>query len=230
MYRRLCILLTFMLTFIFLIAPSTPRVFAAGFTASWPYKAELLKSRQMIVVTAETTTSQTGKVTLYEKQDGKWAAALTGIPVTLGRSGIGKIREGDGRTPSGVYKLGPAFGTALVPVNLKLEYKQTTRQDFWVDDPASAQYNEWVTYAGNPDLRWSSYERLQHPLYKYAVVVRYNDAPAIPGKGSAIFLHVWRAAGYPTAGCIAMSENNLLRLMDRLDPALAPAVAIGLAD
>jgi|GEM_PF-2120414 len=39
--------------------------------------------------------------------------------------------------------------------------------------------------------RWKSFERLTHLLYKYAVVVCYNDNPMAKGKESAIFLHIW---------------------------------------
>ncbi|SFB60107.1 L,D-peptidoglycan transpeptidase YkuD, ErfK/YbiS/YcfS/YnhG family [Cohnella sp. OV330] len=203
---------------------------AASFMASWPYKANLLGAEQVVVVEAKSLRAQTGVLSLREKQpDGRWTVVLSGIPVALGKNGIAKTKEGDGRTPSGVYPLGEAFGTASKPKGLKLAYKQTTKQDYWVDDPTSADYNRWVAYAGNPDRKWHSYERLYQPLYKYGIVVRYNDDPIVPGRGSAIFLHLWRDAGKPTAGCIAMSEPNLLKLMAALDPARSPAIAIGLA-
>ncbi|CAI6082989.1 L,D-transpeptidase family protein [Cohnella sp. JJ-181] len=203
---------------------------AAGFRASWPYKAVVLGAEQVVVVEAKSLRAQTGVLSLREKRgDGGWAIVLSGIPVTLGKNGIAKTKEGDGRTPSGVYPLGGAFGTADKPEGLKLDYRRTTKQDYWIDDPASPDYNRRVTYAGNPDRKWRSYERLDQPLYKYAMVVRYNEDPVIPGRGSAIFLHLWRAAGKPTAGCIAMSEPSLLRLMAALDPAKSPAIAIGLA-
>jgi L,D-peptidoglycan transpeptidase YkuD (ErfK/YbiS/YcfS/YnhG family) len=167
-------------------------------------------------------------LSLREKRDGEWVSILSGIPVTLGGGGIGKAKEGDDRTPSGVYSLGLAFGTADKPKGLKLPYAKTDKYDYWVDDPASDEYNRWISYAGNPDRRWESYERLVQPLYKYAINIQYNEKPVVPGKGSAIFLHVWRAAGKPTAGCIAASESNLLQLLKLLDPALSPAIAIGI--
>lgn len=210
--------------------PVAGHVSAAGFSASWPYKAEQLKAGQIVLVEAATLRSQQARLSLLQKQDGKWNPVLSGIPVTLGRAGIGKTKEGDGKTPSGVYPLGQGFGTANQPEGLKLTYTKTGKLDYWVDDPASGHYNKWVSFAGNPDLQWSSYERLAQPLYKYAIVMRYNDSPVIPGKGSAIFLHLWRGADKPTAGCIAMSEGNLLKLMNLLDPELSPAIAIGLAD
>lgn len=221
--------MTVLLAILIFITLPLPNASAASFSASWPYKANLLQSTQIVVVETKSIISQKGFLSLREKQDGKWVSVLTGIPVTIGPGGIGKTKEGDGRTPSGVYPLGQAFGTAAKPEGLMLKYMKTTKYDYWVDDHTSAQYNQWVSYTGNPDQRWNSYERLLQPLYKYAIILRYNDAPIIAGKGSAIFLHVWRDSDQPTAGCIAMSESNLLKLMKLLDPALSPAIAIGIA-
>ncbi|AIQ46918.1 hypothetical protein R70723_14295 [Paenibacillus sp. FSL R7-0273] len=198
--------------------------------ASWPYKADRLESKQMVVVTAASARSQKGVLSLREKREGKWVTVLSGIPVTLGSGGIGKTKEGDKRTPSGVYPLGGAFGSAAGPDGLSIPYTRTGSYDYWIDDPSSAEYNQQVTYTGDPNRRWSSYERLLHPLYKYAIVLKYNEDPVVPGKGSAIFLHVWKGADQPTAGCIAMSEGNLLKLMKQLDASLSPAIAIGTAD
>lgn len=203
-------------------------VAAPTFATAWPYKADLLGAGQTVVVETKSERSQTGVLSLRERRpDGSWAIVMSGIPVTLGKNGIAKTKEGDGRTPSGVYRLGGAFGTAAKPAGLRLDYARTTKQDYWIDDPASPDYNRRVTYAGDPDRKWKSYERLYQPLYKYAIVVRYNDDPVVPGKGSAIFLHVWRGPDKPTAGCIAMSEPNLLKLLAALDPERAPAIAIG---
>ncbi|WP_239004598.1 L,D-transpeptidase family protein [Paenibacillus tepidiphilus] len=219
-----------LLALLILLAFPGMSVQAAGFSDSWPYKAEQMEARQVVVVEAAERSSQSGVLSLREKRGGQWVALLSGIPVSLGKGGLGKTKEGDGRTPSGVFRLGHAFGFAAQPAGLRLPYTRTSPTDFWVDDPASPDYNTWISYSGNPQQRWSSYEALQHPLYKYAVTVSYNTNPVIPGKGSAIFLHLWRGPGQPTAGCIAMSEPDLLRLMQALDPGLSPAIAIGIAD
>ncbi|WP_379127335.1 L,D-transpeptidase [Paenibacillus sp. sgz500958] len=230
-HKRIAAVLLFItILFVICMTLQLKQVSASAFSAAWPYKAEILKSRQVIVVEATSTRSQTGTLSLREIRNGQWRSVISRIPVALGREGIAKIREGDGRTPSGVYLLVQAFGSAVKPVDLKLTFTQTSYFDYWIDDPASAEYNQWVTYTGNPAGRWNSYEHLLHPLYKYAVVIRYNEAPVVPGKGSAIFLHIWRTAAKPTAGCIAMSEANLLKLIKLLDPALTPAIAIGLGD
>ncbi|WP_241781854.1 L,D-transpeptidase family protein [Paenibacillus sp. DMB5] len=228
--RILLVVMCLFLPPVLVLVSLTPEAAAAGFAASWPYKADRLESSQMVVVTASSSRSTTGVLTLRENRGGSWKTVLSGIPVTLGAGGIGKTKEGDKRTPSGVFRLGEAFGSAAGPEGLKLPYSIVGSRDYWIDAPGSAEYNQRVTFTGDPGSRWASYERLLHPLYKYAVVVRYNDEPVVPGKGSAIFLHIWRGAGQPTAGCIAMSESNLLKLMKQLDPELSPAIAIGTAD
>ncbi len=63
------------------------------------------------------------------------------------------------------------------------------------------------------------------PEYAHAVVIDYNRSPAVPGAGSAFFLHV--AGGAPTAGCVSIDASALIRLIRWLDPAQSPAIAIG---
>jgi L,D-peptidoglycan transpeptidase YkuD (ErfK/YbiS/YcfS/YnhG family) len=60
--------------------------------------------------------------------------------------------------------------------------------------------------------------------YRFGVVIEYNMNPVISGRGSAIFLHVWRGPDKPTAGCVALSEPDVLKILGWLDPALNPVV------
>ena len=59
-------------------------------------------------------------------------------------------------------------------------------------------------------------------LYELGIVVEHNMHPFQKGRGSAIFLHVWRRADQPTAGCTAMSRADMLRLLQWLDPSGKP--------
>jgi L,D-peptidoglycan transpeptidase YkuD (ErfK/YbiS/YcfS/YnhG family) len=47
-------------------------------------------------------------------------------------------------------------------------------------------------------------------------VIRYNAGPVVPGRGSAIFLHV--DTGRATNGCVSLRRPNLIRLLRRLRP------------
>jgi L,D-peptidoglycan transpeptidase YkuD (ErfK/YbiS/YcfS/YnhG family) len=69
--------------------------------------------------------------------------------------------------------------------------------------------------------------RREDDLYKYGIVVEYNTNPVIKGYGSAIFFHLWKGGGKPTEGCIALSEENLIRIIRWLDPAAKPLVVMG---
>jgi L,D-peptidoglycan transpeptidase YkuD (ErfK/YbiS/YcfS/YnhG family) len=64
-------------------------------------------------------------------------------------------------------------------------------------------------------------------LYKYGIVIEYNTDPIIKGNGSAIFLHIWKGEGLPTVGCVAVSEEDIIKIMGWLDPAASPLIIIG---
>ena len=113
------------------------------------------------------------------------------------------------------------------PAGVKLDYKKATAYDYWIDDQASKDYNKWKTYKGNPNKKWKSFERMNHELYKYGAVIRYNMNPIVKGKGSAIFLHIWRGENSSTAGCTATSEKNVVSLLKWLDSKQNPQIVLG---
>ena len=163
----------------------------------------------------------------WEKVGKKWYRVFESIPAVVGRNGLTSYDdekiEGDGRTPTGIFKLRRAFGY-LPTVQTGLSYSQVTDSDVWVDDPNSPQYNQWVR--GTPHAK--SFEKLRRDddLYKYAIVIEYNTDPIVPGKGSAIFLHVWRDDQTPTAGCVAVSEEDLLKLLTWLKADSEPIIVL----
>jgi L,D-peptidoglycan transpeptidase YkuD (ErfK/YbiS/YcfS/YnhG family) len=85
--------------------------------------------------------------------------------------------------------------------------------DLWSDDPGDEDYNMMVRapYA-------ASHERLRRsdPLYDLILLTDWNWPYAVPGRGSAIFIHQWRRPGYPTEGCIALSRSNLRRIAPKI--------------
>jgi D-alanyl-D-alanine dipeptidase len=54
-------------------------------------------------------------------------------------------------------------------------------------------------------------------LYREGVVVAHNSTPPVSGRGSCIFLHLWSNPDSTTAGCTAMSREDLARLTRWLD-------------
>ena len=211
--------------------PITPRATPAAAPSSVP--APLLVERlhnlgdaqQVITVTSSSWSSASASLEAFDRDGVNRAWRRVAGPVTayVGRNGFASDkREGDGKTPVGLYGFGTAFGTAPDP-GVHLAYRQTTQPDVWVDDPASPLYNTWQQ--DPPNGRWSSAERLYQPgPYHYAAVIDYNAAHT-PGKGSAIFLHVSHGSG--TAGCASVAEPVLLQLLRWLDPARHPVIAMG---
>ncbi|MEJ7932652.1 L,D-transpeptidase family protein [Sphingobium sp. AN558] len=144
---------------------------------------------------------------------------------TIGRGGLcaaADKREGDGCTPVGVWSLrGVLLRPGKVePVGLRLPWRWIRPGDGWSDDPADAAYNRPVRLP-----RGFSVESLRRAdgAYDVIVVLGHNDAPPEPGRGSAIFFHL--SEGRPTAGCVAVERDDMLRLLPLLAPGDVMAIA-----
>ena len=181
---------------------------------------------QAVVVEAVAGAASMARVSVWEKKEGGWELVSPVWQANVGKNGIappGEKREGDGRTPAGIFHLALAFGYGD-SAETGLTYRQAGANDFWVDDAESPDYNQWVT--GLPEAK--SYEILKRDddLYKFGIVIEYNTDLVLPGRGSAIFMHVWRGPGTVTAGCVALAQENLLSLLKRLDKNSNPVVII----
>ncbi|MBU2960925.1 L,D-transpeptidase family protein [Citreicella sp. C3M06] len=128
-------------------------------------------------------------------------------PCSIGKGGIrADKREGDGATPKGAHRI---VGTLYRPdrVAPPAPWAQPILPgDLWSDAEGDADYNHAVRapYA-------HSHERMRRadPLYDIVLLTDWNWPDAVPGRGSAIFLHQWRRPGYPTEGCIAFRRDHL---------------------
>lgn len=167
------------------------------------------------------------EVSAWTRDGQRWSQALATLPGVIGRKGfadVGKKREGDGKTPSGVFRLRRAFGYDAA-LKTGLEYRQATDDDFWVDDPKSPQYNLWVH--GTPQAASFELMKRHDEAYQSGAVVEYNTDPVVPGLGSAIFLHIWGGRDSTTAGCVALSKSDVLTLLGWLDRAKNPVIILG---
>ncbi|MEN6318046.1 MAG: L,D-transpeptidase family protein [Syntrophaceae bacterium] len=168
------------------------------------------------------------QVIALEKRNGRWESPFAPIEGVIGKNGFapsGEKREGDGRTPSGIFPLGMVFGYER-SFPTRMPYRQATAEDIWVDDINADDYNRWVT---RRSTRASSFEKMRRNdiLYKYGIVVEYNTNPVVKGYGSAIFVHIWRGKGKSTEGCVGMSQADIVKILRWLDPASKPLVAMG---
>ena len=129
-------------------------------------------------------------------------------------------REGDHASPAGRFPLVGAFyrpDRGAAP-KTALPLAALRPQDGWVDDPGDEHYNTLVAlpYPASHEELWRA-----DGLYDLIVVIGYNIDPVVPGKGSAIFLHVARPDFSGTEGCIAVAREVLEPLMSLLGPGSA---------
>jgi L,D-peptidoglycan transpeptidase YkuD (ErfK/YbiS/YcfS/YnhG family) len=125
-------------------------------------------------------------------------------------------REGDGATPTGTYRFGATvYGLEPNP-GVRLRYHRLGCGDWWDSDPGSTTYNRFRHVACGRSLARSEPLWRISPQYRYFAEIGYNAGPVVPGRGSAIFLHV--SASRPTAGCVALPEARLVRLLRWLRP------------
>lgn len=185
-------------------------------------------STQAVVVTARSADSPRASLTAYSYEAGHWKKVIGPFGAVLGKAGISlHKREGDMKSPAGMFPIGRGFGSASKPAGVTLPFTQTTDHDYWVDDTGSKDYNQWETYAGDPDTKWKSYERLRIPAYQYAAVIRYNVDPIRKGQGSAIFFHIWPGPDGHTSGCTATSKPHVLEVLRWADPERHPVIIQG---
>ena len=190
------------------------------------------KSRQVILVTTYTIFFfSEQKVYALEKNENQWKSAFEPFNAMIGKNGFalpGEKREGDGKTPSGVYYLKTTFGYDE-SIKTKMPYRQALADDLWIDDINAGDYNRWVKKS---ETQAKSYEKMKRDddLYKYGIVIEYNTNPVVKGYGSAIFFHVWGGDDITTEGCVAVSEENIIKILEWLDPKAEPFIIMGIED
>ena len=177
---------------------------------------EAVDITQLFVVAV--TGGSVAKVSMHQKDaEGNWKQILE-TPGYIGRNGLGKAKEGDGKTPTGTYKFTKAFGIAEDPGSA-MEYYQVTKDDYWSGDQRDGyHYNEMVSIKDYPDLNKTASEHLvdYDPHYKYCLNINWNKE-CTPGKGSAIFLHCFGYNPY-TAGCVAIPEKQMVKVLKNVQP------------
>jgi D-alanyl-D-alanine dipeptidase len=193
---------------------------------------KIRSSRQLIIVTTGFWTGCKARLCCFERTDAGWIGQMRPFDVVVGKEGIawdrklkgvaGKDpvkREGDGKSPAGVFPLLHAMGQAATPPNMvSFRYEQIRPDMHCVDDAGSAYYNRIVCdseLGPRAEERWNSSEQLGQLTeeYRWLIVVDYNRQDPKPGAGSCIFIHLWRSPDKGTAGCTAMAEKDLLALL-----------------
>jgi L,D-peptidoglycan transpeptidase YkuD (ErfK/YbiS/YcfS/YnhG family) len=196
-----------------------------GQAQSAPWFAQSVgTAAQVISVVAVGPTD--AKVDVYERTAAGWQPVAAGINAKIGEKGMSADHyDGSMMTPMGVYSLDFAFGTQPNPGG-GLQYVQVDDNHWWDGDMKSPTYNTMQVceksqcpFDTDPA---SGTENLDIPQYAHAVVMGVNKERR-PGKGGAFFLHT--TDGGPTAGCVAVDDATMVKLIRWLRPGAVIALA-----
>lgn len=136
-------------------------------------------------------------------------------PCLIGKAGTiaaAQKREGDMASPVGSWPLRRLFyrPDRLDPPETALPVISIHKHLGWCDDPADPAYNRLIElpFAASHETMWR-----EDSLYDLVVELGYNDEPPVAGHGSAIFLHLREEHTAHTAGCVAVTREDLMHLL-----------------
>ncbi len=192
------------------------------------------KTLQVVVVVNPGWNETSATMTCYERDsaDAPWRKVGKNVPVNLGRTGLAwgrspvmkqnpkkgdfaSKKEGDGRSPAGLFPITGAFGHPTAPAGYdesNLPFTTLDEQQC-VDDGKSPYYNQIVDPKEVGGRTWSSAEKMKIEVYQRGLVVAHNCPKAEPGAGSCIFFHLQSGPGETTSGCTSMAREPMERLM-----------------
>ena len=189
-----------------------------GESPEWVTKLEAAKDADQLFVVAAHDKS-TAWVSLHEKdENGKWQEIMTS-PGFIGKNGLGKTKEGDGKTPVGTFGFNAAFGIADDP-GCAITYTKVDDNTYWSGDVRDGmQYNKMVNIKDYPELDKDNSEHIVDYTrqYQYCLNINYNEECKTDA-GSAIFLHCLGPNKPFTGGCVAIPENQMKFVMQNVKP------------
>ncbi|MEO6102859.1 MAG: hypothetical protein ABIP44_04365 [Pseudoxanthomonas sp.] len=212
-------------------------------------------AQQIVVVVTPDWNANQGMLGTYERVQGKWRQVGESEPVTVGRNGSAwgmglhpnsqahteahlqtqpapLKHEGDGRSPAGVFGIGEAFGYAQ-QADTALPYEAMQASDYCMDVSGSPLYNRIVdadsvgkeAIAGSTEPMRLDLHAAGDQRYRLGFVIEHN-LQARRDAGSCIFAHLWRKPGESTAGCTAMADATMARLLAWLRPEQHPVFVL----
>lgn len=186
------------------------------------------ETSQLLVVFSKLPESQTASLVALEKKGNSWKPVFAPVQTGIGRKGFaepGAKREGDQKSPSGLFMLGQLFCYEK-EVDTQLPFYQSTVDDKWIDDPDSPDYNRYVR--GKTTAKTFERLLLKGNDYRYCMVIEYNTRPVVKGNGSAIFLHLSEFDSInSSAGCVVVTQPDMERLLKWMDPQAKPSILMG---
>jgi D-alanyl-D-alanine dipeptidase len=185
------------------------------------------ETSQLLVVTTKDWSTKDGNLQRFEKKEGHWRVVGEKINIVIGRNGLGWgiglhktpkdakyiKKEGDGKAPAGLFSLNNAFGYSSLNFSMDFPYSTYKTTDHCVDDSNSIWYNKIIdSTATTKDYKSFEHMKLKNNLYKYGLVVNHNPQQE-PQAGSCIFMHIQSKSGRGTAGCTAMKEKEITKVL-----------------
>ena len=189
-----------------------------------------ISTSQLILISSNGWNDNQASLQRYEKIDNRWHKIGKKLSIHIGRNGFGwgiglhKIpknakyikKEGDGRSPAGIFRLLNAFG--YEPFDISYPYEVYHRYDHCVDDINSRYYNSIIdSRKVDIDYKSKEYMKFAKDYYKYGIVVDHNSfgsLHSLKGAGSCIFVHI---KDKPTAGCSVMTQKEIKKILRWLD-------------
>jgi len=135
------------------------------------------------------------------------------IKCSIGKKGTTSTkREGDLSTPKGLFKIGTLYYRKdRIKLNkCKIKKKVIKKNMGWCDDIKSKKYNREIYFP----FKFSAEKLyLNNKIYDIFINIKYNYAPVLKGKGSAIFLHLANKKYKDTKGCIAIQKKDFIKIL-----------------
>ena len=134
----------------------------------------------------------------------------------LGEAGIGrKLKEGDKITPEGIFKIIKVYyrPDRIKKIITNFKTVKIKKNMGWCDDSKSLTYNRQIKLPSK-----FTHEKLyrRDNIYNLIAVLNYNMNPTVKRNGSAIFIHIAKKNYKPTAGCIALKREDLIKLLKKI--------------
>lgn len=207
--------------------------------------ALLQSSRQMMLLIVPDVNASQAALRFFERkaQDQQWDLqpihSRVFLPAVIGKSGLAWSstlgekpdllpykKEGDARTPAGVYSVTSVLGLKMVG-HPAMPFMQLDEHTACVTDPDSKFFNKVIDSSiVSPDWKSALKFSDRTPDFNVALQLAYN-AENLPGVGSCMFMHQWRSVNTPTEGVsIGVDKDLLVYLAQELRQEDNPVIVI----